>query len=204
MLGPNVIKTLAPALKANRSLRELDLTWNNLGLTRCRGILANLPYESNRVISVQLHCNGVESSAFGDVFPSAAHGVTSTCSLHSSTGQPSTPSAKTTDSRTLYEIVGGSAMLENVVGTFYLLLVTDSMIGPRFFHHVTMSRMRHLLLNYMCHLLGGTQEIESRNLLGAHKHLGINDDLFDQVLAHLGTAFVFHLSRKDIPGHVLP
>jgi hypothetical protein len=68
-----------------------------------------------------------------------------------------------------------------------------------------MSRMRHLQLNYICNLLGGPQEVENRDLFGGHKHLGINDDMFDQVLSHLGTAFVLHFSEKDsnISAHIL-
>jgi truncated hemoglobin YjbI len=224
MLGPDGAKILAPALRVNRSLREFDLTWNNLGISGCRQILDGLPYEANRVISVQLHCNKVDTTAFatlddllsradgpgGDSRKTAVRKMTS--SLHPwllpsiserSTTASSAGSSTEDANRTLYDIVGGESMIQDVVDTFYLLLVTDPMIGPKFFHHITMSRMRHLQLNYICNLLGGPQEVENRDLFGGHKHLGINDDMFDQVLAHLGTAFVLHLSGMDMPAYAL-
>jgi hemoglobin len=97
------------------------------------------------------------------------------------------------DGSTLYQLVGGEEAIARVVDTFYLLLVTDPVVGPRFFHHITMSRMRHLQKNYICKLLGGPQEYEGRGMFHGHRHLGINDDYFDQVLAHFGTAFMHHL-----------
>jgi hemoglobin len=103
--------------------------------------------------------------------------------------------------RTYYELIGGEEVVGRVVDTFYLLLVSDPVVGPRFFHHITMSRMRHLQKNYICKLLGGPQEYEGRDMLYGHRHLGINDDYFDQVLAHFGTAFVHHLvGDAAVPG----
>jgi hypothetical protein len=67
--------------------------------------------------------------------------------------------------RSLYEIVGGEPVVKKVVDTFYLLLVTDPVVGPKFFHHITMSRMRHLQLNHICNLLGGPQEVNVFNRL---------------------------------------
>jgi truncated hemoglobin YjbI len=217
MLGPDGAKILAPALRVNRSLREFDLTWNNLGISGCPQILDGLPYEANRVISMQLHCNKVDTTAFatfGDLLPSADEDPRKsavrkmTLSLHpwllpSTSDMPTAEPVRGDDNRTLYEIVGGESVIQDVVDTFYLLLVTDPIIGPKFFHHITMSRMRHLQLNYICNLLGGPQEVENRDLFGGHKHLGINDDMFDQVLAHLGTAFVLHLSGRDMPAYAL-
>jgi hypothetical protein len=145
MLGPDGAHILASALRVNRSLRELDLTWNDLGMTGCRSILDCLPYEANRAIAVQLHCNKVDTSLQR---PRGSHsdsrgltGLRMAPALHSwslpsisDCGLAEITESRTEDmSRTLYEIVGGESVIKDIVDTFYLLLVTDSMIGPKFF-----------------------------------------------------------------------
>jgi hemoglobin len=87
---------------------------------------------------------------------------------------------------TLLEQLGGRDAIELVVADFYGRVLADSLLQP-FFRGVQMSRQQNLQVDFLCHVLGGT-EYRGRDMRTAHGHLPITDTHFDRVAGHLAAS----------------
>lgn len=99
---------------------------------------------------------------------------------------------------TLYDSVGGAAVVDDMIDAFYIRVLGDPELRP-FFDGVSLERLRKMQKEFFAAALDGPVTTSDLDLAKAHQHLGITR-------AHI-TRFVRHLigvldsreliSRKD-------
>src|SRR3954469_212172 len=93
-------------------------------------------------------------------------------------------SAKITESRTLYEVAGGSAALKLAVDRFYERVVPDPQLA-HYFEGQDVPRIKRHQVLLLSQVLGGPAEYSGRQLGEAHAPLGITEPDYDRVVGHL-------------------
>ncbi len=83
-----------------------------------------------------------------------------------------------------YEAIGGRPAVAQVVDRFYERVLGDEQLAP-YFASVEMPRLKGHQVMLLTQVLGGPTAYEGRDLGSAHKGLGITDDHFGLVAAHL-------------------
>lgn len=86
--------------------------------------------------------------------------------------------------KSLYEQLGGADAIEAVVAGFYERMLADPEILP-FFRGVQMSRQHQKQVAFFTQALGGPRIYEGKDMVTAHKGLGIRDRHFDLLVKHL-------------------
>lgn len=90
--------------------------------------------------------------------------------------------------QTLYDEIGGKPAVTAVVGDFYDRLLADPNL-KRFFAGQDMEKLKSHQRALVTVALGGTDDLYTGRMMGpAHAGLGIDNDSFDRVLAHLSDA----------------
>ena len=91
------------------------------------------------------------------------------------------------EERSDYELVGGAPAITAVVDRFYeLVLADDSLRG--FFDEVEMVRLKRHQVALVSQVMGGPVVYAGRELRAAHAGMGISQEDFAAVAAHLVTA----------------
>ncbi|MGZ4626005.1 MAG: group I truncated hemoglobin [Kineosporiaceae bacterium] len=89
-----------------------------------------------------------------------------------------------TESRTLYETLGGAEPLRIAVEEFYVRVLGDpELVG--FFEGVDVARVKRHQVLLLSQVLGGPAEYTGRALGEAHAHLDISGSDYDRVVEHL-------------------
>jgi hemoglobin len=84
----------------------------------------------------------------------------------------------------LYEQLGGADAIEAVVAGFYDKMLADPEIIP-FFRGVQMSRQQKKQVEFFTTALGGPNLYQGKDMVTAHKGMGIADRHFDILVKHL-------------------
>jgi hemoglobin len=104
---------------------------------------------------------------------------------------PASGAPSATDTRPLYERLGGEASIGAVVDTFLANVAADPLIGKRF-EGANLPRLRDLLVQQICAATGGPQMYKGRDMKTVHAGMGIVDAEFDALVADLGAALDKH------------
>lgn len=86
----------------------------------------------------------------------------------------------------LYDKIGGSDTINELVRIFYDRVQADPRLGP-FFPHTDMATLRARQAMFITMLLGGSRSFNGRDLTTAHagaRAQGLNDAHFDALLEH--------------------
>ena len=89
-----------------------------------------------------------------------------------------------TESRSLYEVVGGQEALKLAVDRFYVRVTEDPQLAHYFEGQDVPQIKRHQVL-LLSQVLGGPAEYSGRQLGEAHAHLHVNAPDYDRVVEHL-------------------
>ena len=85
----------------------------------------------------------------------------------------------------IYETLGGEALVPEAVEKFYTKLRSDPIIGE-FFTSADLVKLKTHQRMFLTAALGGPDAYEGRDMRAAHAHLKITDTDFDVFLKHLG------------------
>ncbi len=86
--------------------------------------------------------------------------------------------------RTLLERAGGYAGVAGMVMAFYDRVLASPRLAP-YFAGVDMRRLMDHQAEFIASLLGGPVRFSRNDLAEVHAHLGIADDVFDEMTHHL-------------------
>jgi len=109
-----------------------------------------------------------------------------------------TESAATAPTLTPYERIGGAPALRLAVDRFYAALLNDPDLRP-YFEHVELGRLKAHQAALLAKVLGGPNGYAGRDLADGHRGLGISDDDYAKVGAHL----VGVLTGLDVPADIV-
>jgi len=84
----------------------------------------------------------------------------------------------------IYETIGGDAVIPEAVEKFYSKLVADPVVGE-FFQHTNVAKLISHQRMFLTAMLGGPDAYSGRDVRAAHAHLMISDTDFDLFLDHL-------------------
>jgi hemoglobin len=90
-------------------------------------------------------------------------------------------------SESLYEQLGGDAMVAKTVTIFYGKVIADPLLRP-FFEGVDMARIKAMQKAFLSTAFGGPNAYSGRDMRRAHERLvqrGLNNVHFEAVLTHL-------------------
>ena len=90
----------------------------------------------------------------------------------------------------LYEKIGGSVTINDLVDLFYDRVLADPRLAP-FFPQTDMATLRAWQVMFVSMLLGGSRSFTGRDLATAHagaRAEGLNDTHFDALLGHFEAA----------------
>ena len=93
-------------------------------------------------------------------------------------------STETAESRTLYEVVGGTDALKLAVDRFYVRVTADPRL-THYFEGQDIPRIKRHQVLLLSQVLGGPAEYDGRQLGEAHALLAISDSDYDRVVEHL-------------------
>ena len=97
----------------------------------------------------------------------------------------------------LYDKIGGTAGIENLVGAFYNKVFADPELHP-FFHDVPVEKLKRMQRDLFSSALGGPVSYSGRPLAHAHHGLGIKPKHFQSFVGHLfSTLKTFDLTEED-------
>lgn len=91
---------------------------------------------------------------------------------------------KTTDSRSLYDRLGGKEALTAVIDDFLTRVANDKRISA-FFAYANRPRLEQLLVEQICQASGGPCTYAGKEMKAAHQGMGISRDDFDALLQDL-------------------
>ena len=89
-----------------------------------------------------------------------------------------------TESRSLYDVVGGQEALKLAVDRFYVRVTEDPQLAHYFEGQDVPQIKRHQVL-LLSQVLGGPAEYSGRQLGEAHAHLHVTSPDYDRVVEHL-------------------
>jgi hemoglobin len=87
----------------------------------------------------------------------------------------------------IFDQIGGASAVSAVVDEFYDRVVADVRLSGHFTGK-DMNRLKAHQRSFVAAALGGPQEYRGRTMSEAHAGLGLTDDDFDAVVAHLAGA----------------
>jgi hemoglobin len=187
--GPHAAFLFAGAMLTNKSVREVDFCNNQLGYLGTRRILDSIPLDIRKPVCLLIHSNRVELSTLSNVRTRLLADL-----VKQTNG--TTEQIEENDPRSLYELVGGGAVITEVVDAFFTYLIADAAVGPIFFHHVATGATRANMTSFLCQTFGGPEKYDGKDLMATHRHLPITHSLFDKVVGHLGKAILNTVKDK--------
>ena len=97
-----------------------------------------------------------------------------------------------------YDLVGGAPAITQVVEDFYRRVVGDDALA-HYFEGVDLVRLKRHQVLLVSQVMGGPAQYEGRELRESHQTLGITDEHFARVVAHLVAA----LQQAGVPAEVI-
>lgn len=94
-----------------------------------------------------------------------------------------------TQTKSMYEKVGGEPAVEAVVADFYERVLTDDLLAP-FFDGIDLARLRRHQIAFVAMALGGPKDYQGRAMGQAHEGMDLEDQHFDAVAGHLEGALL--------------
>ena len=85
---------------------------------------------------------------------------------------------------TLYERLGGESAVDTAVDIFYEKVLADERINM-FFENLDMVAQAMKQKKFLTMVFGGPNTYSGKDMRAAHAHLGVNEEHFDAVVAHL-------------------
>jgi hemoglobin len=89
-----------------------------------------------------------------------------------------------TETTSLYETLGGQAVIEAVVDDFYKRILHDERIS-HYFSHLEMEKQREHQTAFISQVVGGPQQYTGRSMHEAHSRLKLTKADFNAVVGHL-------------------
>jgi len=87
----------------------------------------------------------------------------------------------------IYEQVGGQAVVKSAVTVFYNRVLDDESLA-QWFDGIDLSRLKAHQRAFLTAALDGPEIFTGRDLASAHAHMAITDDAFSTIIEHLVTA----------------
>lgn len=84
----------------------------------------------------------------------------------------------------IYDSIGGAPAVHAAVDDFYRRILADPDLAPMFAGR-NMDRLKSHQRAFIAAALGGAEIYSGRDMHTAHAHLGVSNDDFDAVVAHL-------------------
>lgn len=100
-----------------------------------------------------------------------------------------------------YDLVGGGPAVALVVEGFYRRVTADPDLA-HYFEGVDMGRLKRHQALLVSQVMGGPTAYDGRELGAAHAPLGITDEAFDRVVAHLAATLQDAGAPADVIGRV--
>lgn len=98
------------------------------------------------------------------------------------------------DAASLYDDLGGQAVLESVISNMLDLSLADPKMAP-IFADSDMDRLESLLNLHLCHIADGPCTYDGQDMRRAHDGLGIRTMHFNRLVEYMQTA----MDAQDIP-----
>ena len=99
--------------------------------------------------------------------------------------------------QSLYERLGGSLVLPDLVQRFYARVQSDPQLA-RYFDAADMIRLGRMQTEFLCRVLGGPCTGPGTSLAQVHRHLGINLHDYQRFMQLLfETLAVYQLSQEE-------
>lgn len=112
--------------------------------------------------------------------------------------EPNVPTAGADAAPSLYEQLGGAAVIRTAVDRFYQRVLADPELAPYFADSNVSSVKRHQAL-LLAGVLGGPGDYDGRTLAEAHAGLGVTGPHYDAVAAYLREVLV----ELAAPAHIV-
>jgi len=90
-------------------------------------------------------------------------------------------------SQSIFERIGGRDAVEAVVSDFYDRVLNDPVLEP-YFEETDMDQLRSHQTQFISVVTGGPVDYDGDDMQTAHEGLGITEDAFAKVAAHLEAA----------------
>lgn len=100
-----------------------------------------------------------------------------------------------------YDLVGGGPAVARVVDGFYERVTADPDLA-HYFEGVDLNRLKRHQALLVSQVMGGPTAYDGRELGVAHARLGITDEAFDRVVAHLAATLQEAGAPADVIGRV--
>ena len=100
-----------------------------------------------------------------------------------------------------YDLVGGGPAVAQVVEVFYQRVTADAELA-HYFEGVDLNRLKRHQALLVSQVMGGPTAYDGRELNVAHAPLGITDEAFDRVVAHLAATLADAGVPDDVIGRV--
>jgi len=88
------------------------------------------------------------------------------------------------ETKSLFERVGGMEAVNMAVDIFYEKVTTDPLVG-HFFISINMAEQSGKLKTFLAYAFGAPLNYDGKNMAEAHKHMRISEDHFTAVAGHL-------------------
>jgi hemoglobin len=98
----------------------------------------------------------------------------------------------------IYDTIGGAPAVHAAVDDFYARVLADPSLSP-FFTNTDLGKLKAHQRSFIAAAIGGPEVFAGRDMATAHCGLGISDDHFDSVVAHL----VATLAGLGVPDGVI-
>ena len=85
---------------------------------------------------------------------------------------------------TLYDRLGGAAVLDSLIPAFYTRVMADAELAP-FFRHTSLEALHEMQRQFFTMALGGPMTYTGRSLSAAHHGRGITSGHFSRFVGHL-------------------
>ena len=88
------------------------------------------------------------------------------------------------DTPSLFERIGGSAVVDELIEAFYVRVLADPLLAP-FFHDTPLDRLRRMQKEFFAMALGGPIAYSGKSLAHAHHGRGVKREHFAHFVQHL-------------------
>jgi hemoglobin len=108
----------------------------------------------------------------------------------------------TVEQTTLFQQLGGRDNIVAVVADFYDRVLADERLSP-LFARVNIDRHVQKQTDFISYALGGPNEYSGRSLKRGHRGLGITEEQFNAVAAHLADSLAYFGVPSDLIDQVI-
>jgi hemoglobin len=103
-----------------------------------------------------------------------------------------------TDSKSLFDRIGGMAAVNAAVGIFYQKVLADESIS-HFFAHIDMEKQSGKLKAFLAYAFGAPMNYSGKSMSDAHSYMNLTEGHFNAVAGHL----VATLQELNVPQNLI-